>query len=106
MKYLIEYKHEIKQAFCDMKSFGTFGVPPVARLPTAVNLVLGWIFDGYSVQFQPRLPGDLPDNSSRRTVSAPRGESLETDLGTVNKLLHVNISIQNTCGIFNSFHAM
>ena len=39
-------------------------------------------------------------------LAEPRGESLETDLGTVNKLLHVNISIQNTCSFFNSFHAM
>ena len=42
----------------------------------------------------------------RAHLAEPRGESLETDLGTVNELLHVNISIQNTCSFFNSFQLM
>ena len=68
----------------------------VSSLQTAVKLVLGWIFDGHSVQFQPRLHGGLPGNSSRRT-GAPRRASRWI---AVHELLHVNISIQNTWQFF------
>ena len=36
----------------------------------------------------------------------PRAESLETDLGTIIKLLSINILIQNNCIFFYIFHVM
>ena len=36
----------------------------------------------------------------------PRAESLETDLGTIIKLLGIDILIQNNCSFFDIFHVM
>ena len=36
----------------------------------------------------------------------PRAEPLETDLGTIIKLLCINELIQNNCTVFDIFHVM
>ena len=75
-----------------------------------MKLVLGWIFGGYSL-------GSSCDFTEVRPVLAaggrlahlpqPCAESLETDSGTVIKLLSINILIQNNCiFFFNIFHVM
>ena len=67
---------------------------PIQRHRTGLKLVLGWMFSGYSL-------GSSRDFTEVRPVLAaggrsahrpePRTEPLETDLGTVIKLLSINI---------------
>ena len=69
------------------------------------SMDIRWIF----TRVQPRLYWGSPSVSSRRTVSPPpepRGELLESDLGTVITLVSTNILIQNNCSFFNIFHVM
>ena len=78
---------------------------PIQRLlqathRTEVKLVSGWMFGGYSLgsscYFTEVLP-ELAAGGRFTHLTEPRGESLETDLGTVIKLLSINILIQNNC---------
>ena len=84
---------------------------PIQRLQQAthrnqVKLVSGWIFGGYSL-------GSSCDFTEVRPVLAaggrlvhlqePHAESLETDLGTIFKLLIIKILVQNNCSFFFFF---
>ena len=57
---------------------------------------------GIFTPVQPRLYWGSPSVSSQRPVSS----LLETDLGTVIKLLSIKVLIQNNCSFFSIFHVM
>ena len=74
---------------------------------TAVKLVSGWILGGYSLScdFTEVLPV-LAAGGRLAHLPEPHAEPVETDFGTVVKLLGKNILIQIYCSFFNIFHVM
>ena len=81
---------------------------PIQRLQQATHrtlekLVLGWVFGGYSFGSSrdfTEVVGQCEQQEDGQLTSQSSAESLTTDLGTVIKLLSINILIQNNCSFF------
>ena len=74
---------------------------------TGVKLVSGWILGSLrSSRGFTEVHPVLAAGGQLAHLTEPRTESLETDLGTINKSISINILIQINCSFFNSFHVI
>ena len=87
---------------------------PIQRLQqtthqTGVKLLLGWIFDGYSLRSSrdfTEVRPVLAAGGHLVNLLEPSAELLETDLGTLIKLFSINIFIKMIGVFFDIFHVM